>query len=121
MRKGWPSPIGISNKQMPRNGIKTQGIGSSCALVCGQLDFAPFDLVAEKLKPVRDVHDAGLFRMQTDTVHTSIVTPAMIRFLRPVLSIAATNFGSSQDECCVVRGQPGLRLALRTRGCLAPC
>ena len=27
--------------------------------------------------------------------HTSIVTPAMIRFLRPVFSIAATNFGSS--------------------------
>src|SRR5262249_29023671 len=25
--------------------------------------------------------------------HTSIVTPAMIRFLRPVFSIAATNFG----------------------------
>ena len=36
---------------LPRNGIKTHRIGSSCALVCGQLEpFAPFDLVAEKLK-----------------------------------------------------------------------
>ena len=51
---------------LPRNGIKTQGIGSSCALVCGQLEpFALLDLVAEELKPVCDMHDAGVFRMQT--------------------------------------------------------
>ena len=53
---------------LPRNGVKTQGIGSSCALVRRQLEpFAPLDLVAEELKPVRDVHDAGLLRMQANT------------------------------------------------------
>src|SRR6516165_2393468 len=53
---------------LPRNGVKIQWIGSSCALVCGQLEpFSLTNLVAEELEPVRDMHDAGLLRMQTDT------------------------------------------------------
>src|SRR5262249_38838850 len=53
---------------LPRNGVKIQWIRSSCALVCGQLEpFSLTNLVAEELEPVRDMHDAGLLRMQTDT------------------------------------------------------
>src|SRR5215831_9644932 len=53
---------------LPWDGVKIQWVGSSCALVCGQLEpFSLTNLVAEELEPVRDVHDAGLLRMQTDT------------------------------------------------------
>src|SRR5262249_62200460 len=51
----------------PRNGVKIQWIGSSCALVCGQLEaFFLSNLVAEELEPVLDMHYSGLFRMPTD-------------------------------------------------------
>src|SRR5215467_2396310 len=37
---------------LPRNGVKIQRIGSSCALVCGQLEpFSLTNLVAEELEP----------------------------------------------------------------------
>src|SRR5262249_56746531 len=53
---------------LPWDGVKIQWVGSSCALVCGQLEpFSLTNLVAEELEPVRDMHDAGLLRMQTDT------------------------------------------------------
>src|SRR5262245_60936016 len=64
---------------LPRYGVETQGVGSSCALVCGQPEpFALSDLVPEEFEPVRDVHDPGLLRMHTVAIAGH--KPVMDRF-----------------------------------------